>query len=280
MIRGLKMLVCTLGCLWAFLGSWPSLAEEGVSTTVIEASDGSGYILGPDDVLDIQVWEEADLSGTFTVGETGLIDLPLVGEIEVMGRTASVVSEDLRQRLGRDFLVEPQVAVTVETHRSHPVLVQGAIRQPDRYFLSRPTTLLDILAEAGGILVERSSQEVHLMRDDDSDPVIIRLDPLMSSGEGNIQLRAGDIIYVPENEVVYVSGQVVSPGAVTWRDGLTIFQAVTEAGGASPGANMRRAYILRGGERIEVNLRRVIRGRDPDLPLRAEDQLFIDESVL
>ena len=273
MNRGLfyMMLVMSVRCVWL-------MPAEAVAQQ--ESSDSASYLLGAGDVLEVRVWEEEDLSGDLTINESGMIDLPLVGEIAASGRTVDQVSEELRARLAKDFLVEPQVSVSIKTHVSQPVLVQGAVRKPDRYLLSRSTTLLEILAEAGGVLVEKSSQEVHLTRQGGDQTIVVKLDALLSTGEGNVVLQAGDVIYVPENEVVYVSGQVVKPGAVNWRDGLTVIQAVTEAGGASPGANLRKAYVLRGRERIEINLRRVMRGKDADQPLLAGDQLFIDESVL
>ena len=273
MNRGLAYLMLVLGVLWSVMHPGPAAAQD-------PSPDTASYLLGTGDVLEVRVWEEEELSGELTVNEAGMIDLPLVGEVPARGRTVDEVSEDLRQRLAKDFLVEPQVSVSIKTHASQPVLVQGAVRKPDRYLLTRSTTLLEILAEAGGVLVEKSSQEVHLTRGGGSETVVVKLDALLSTGDGNIVLQAGDVIYVPENEVVYVSGQVLKPGAVTWRDGLTVVQAVTEAGGASPGANLRKAYILRGRERIEINIRRVMRGKDADQPLLAGDQLFIDESVL
>ena len=231
-------------------------------------------------MVEIRVWEEDDLSGDFTVGESGTVELPLVGEIQVAGLTIDVVSANLRTKLESGFLVDPQVSVTIKVHASKPVLIQGAVREPGRYLLSRPTTLLDILAEAGGVLTDKGSQEVHLSRAELAEPMVIKLDGLMSGGIGNVELQSGDVIYIPENEIVHVAGQVLKPGAVIWRDGLTVVQAVTEAGGTSAGANLRKAYILRGSQRIELNLRRILRGVTADVVLEAGDQLFVDESVL
>jgi len=177
--------------------------------------------------------------------------------------------------------VDPQVTVRVETFASRKVNVVGAVRKPGVIPLTGPTTLLDILSEAGGVVAERSSQEVQVKRarTGEIEPLVVNLERLLSAGEGNVTLEAGDVVYVPEGAFVFVSGQVGKPGQVPWRDGLTVTQAMVAAGGPVRTANLRKAYILREGGRIEINLRRVMKGKDADVPIQQGDQLFVDESV-
>lgn len=262
--------------LWGALSQAAAAQAEG-GAGVSQA----GYQVGPGDVIKVQIYNEADLSGSYPVGETGGIDLPLVGIYTVAGQDVEEIARGLTEVLEKDFLVDPQVSVQVETFASRKVKVMGAVRKPGVFPLTGEDTLLDVLAAAGGVVTERSSAEVQVKRarTGELEPLIIKLDDLMSRGEGNIELRAGDTVYVPEGVFVYVSGQVAKPGQINWRDGLTVRQAIVAAGGPMKTANLRKAYILRGGERVGVNLRRVLKGKDPDVPMQQGDQLFVDESV-
>ena len=131
------------------------------------------------------------------------------------------------------------------------------------------------------MIIEKSSAEVQVKRarTGEIEPLVVNLDRLLSTGAGNVQLQVNDVIYVPESEFVYVSGQVSKPGPVAWRDGLTITQALIAAGGTNKTANLRKAYILREGHRIALNIKRIMKGRDLDIPVQAGDKIFVDESV-
>lgn len=270
--------------LLVLLGALSQAASAQASTSPADAGSAvsqAGYQVGPGDVIKVKVYNEADLSGSYPVGETGGIDLPLVGIYAVSGQDVEEIARGLTAVLEKDFLVDPQVSVQVETFASRKVKVMGAVRKPGVFSLTGEDTLLDVLAAAGGVVTERSSAEVQVKRarTGELEPLIVGLDDLMSRGEGNIQLQAGDTVYVPEGVFVYISGQVVKPGQINWREGMTVSQAILAVGGPMKTANLRKAYILRSGERVSVNLRRVLKGKDPDVPMQQGDQLFVDESV-
>jgi len=271
MHRILLFFVCLV-----LLASGPARAQDaGEAAEAVDAA----YLIGRGDVLRVTVYDEEGLSGTYTVDETGKVEFPLVGRLDAESQTISSLEASLTRQLGARYLVNPHVTVVVETFGSQRVQVLGAVKKPGPYHLSGYTTLLDILGEAGGINTERSSQEVQVKRAGEDAPIVVNLSKLLTQGQGNIPVRDGDVIYVAESEVIYVSGQVAKPGAVPWRDGLTVTQALTAAGGASSTANLRKVYIMRGGQRNRVNVRRVLKGRDADMRVQAGDQLFVDESV-
>ena len=238
----------------------------------------TAYVVGGGDVLEVKVYNEEGLSGKYTVGSKGGIDMPLVGSINIGGKTVEQVSVTLTRVLASDFLVDPQVTVTVATFSSQPVQVLGGVRKPGTFHLSGPTTLLDMLAQAGGVSPGKSGHEVQIKRKG-NESVIVNLQNLMTEGEGNLNLEAGDVVFVSEGEFVYVSGQVSKPGSVLYRQGLTVTQALTACGGASKTANLRKGTILRDGEKLEVNFHRIIRGRDQDVDVEVGDQIYVDESV-
>ena len=264
------------------VGQQMNASPAAGSSWAVQASGSTtvnSYRVGQGDVLSVQVYDEADLSGEFEIGQGGGFDYPLVGWVKVETRTVQEIGALLQRRLGQAYLVNPQVNVRVSTYASQPVKVIGAVKSPGVFYLERETTLLEMVATAGGVASE-SSMEVHLMRGGKGQPAkVIPLDLLFGAGEGNEVLRSGDVVYVPEGLMVYVAGEVNEQGAIAWQDGLTVTQALARAGGTTGTAKLRDAYILRSGDRILVNIKRVIQGADPDLRLQPGDQLFVQESV-
>jgi polysaccharide biosynthesis/export protein len=251
-------------------------AIRSAAADAADALDGAVYRIGPGDVLAIRVLGEDDLSGKFSVSPEGVVNLPMVGSVPAGGNTAQQFAGILKGLLARDYLVDPQVDVKVEGFASRPVQVLGAVRRPGTYFLSGPTRLLEIISLAGGVLNDKSSAEVRISRDNGGEPQIVDLDQLLSHGEGNVHLRAGDLVNVLEGKVIYVNGEVHHPGAVPWRGGITVSRALALAGGAKGTANLRHAYILREGETLPISLKRIFKAKDKDIVLRPGDQLLVE----
>lgn len=238
----------------------------------------AGYAVGHGDVLKIQVYGEADLSRSVPVDEAGRIDFPFLGPVSVAGQTADQVAATLRARLQQGYLVDPQVTVWVEAYGSQPVQVLGAVGKPGVYYIRGPTTLLELLGQAGGVN-RQGVNEVRLTRAGEGAVTVLPFEDLVSRGVGNVPLAGGDVVFVPES-LVYVSGQVSKPGSVAFREGLTVARAITEAGGAADAANLGRVTLLRGDQRIRVNVRRILKGKEADVPVLAGDQVVVGESVL
>jgi polysaccharide export outer membrane protein len=97
---------------------------------------------------------------------------------------------------------------------------------------------------------------------------------------GRLLLGRGDVVSIDEGEVVYVGGEVAKPGAIGFVDGMTVTQALMKAGGPTPVAQLKGAYLLRAEDRIPVNLRRMLRGKDGDFTMEPGDRLVIRESPL
>lgn len=242
------------------------------------ASVPAGYQLGARDVVRVEVFEEEGLSGDFEVSDDGTIDLPLVGRMLVSGLSLSDFDLQLTGRLGKDYLVAPQVTVQITRFGSKAVRILGAVKQPGVYPLSGPTSVLELIALAGGMGADGVS-EVRISRKGVVDTLVLRLDEV-ALDETSWMLIEGDSVFVPPPKVVYVAGQVLKPGAVPFGEGLTISQAIILAGGAKTGANLRRVWIKRGDAPIRVNLKRVSQGRAEDVLLRPDDQIMVAESVL
>lgn len=273
---------------FAWVGALPLAraqdAEGGEAAPTAASAAARGYTLGPGDVATVRVYGEDRLTGQYVVEDDGALNLPWVGRVDVRGLTLSEVAVRVADRLRDGFLVNPQVAVEVKSFGSRPVQVLGAVARPGTYFLTGDTDLLELLAMAGGVRSDNKTGtlEVQVKRPLDGQIQLssASLDRLMGGGEGNQAVQAGDVIVVTKGRVVFVSGQVTRPGELPWREGLTVTQALAAAGGPAASARLRRAWLLRGEERIAIDIKAILRGKAPDLKINAEDQLILDESPI
>lgn len=160
------------------------------------------YRLGPGDAISISVWRNPELSVSVPVRPDGHVSAPLIGDVDVGGKTPEAVAETIRERLG-EFVQDPQVSVIVTGVASAEYLtrvrVTGAVREP-RSVPHRPgMTVMDIVLEAGGPTEFASPSRTRLFRAG-TDPRNIDLDAILRRGDlqTNFQLRPGDVITVPE----------------------------------------------------------------------------------
>ena len=218
------------------------------------------YIVGAQDVLTITSYDQADLSGKFTVETDGTFTFPLIGRFKAGGLTLRRVEADLRKRLiDEGFFKNPQVTIGVEQYKSQKVFIVGEVRQPGTYTLSGNMTLIEVLARAGSTLSSASGEAiiVHagseaagptLPTQEDS-PNVTRVE-LRDLQNGvfsqNASLRDGDTIFVPRAESIYVFGQVKNPGAYPLQQRNTsVLQALSLAGGVSDRGTTARIRVIR-----------------------------------
>lgn len=254
-----------------------------------QVDSNSGEIpLGPHDLLTVKVFGVESLDRRTRIGSDGTLSLPLVGEIPAAGMTRRELEAEISRRLADGFIRDPQVSVLVEEYLSRQISISGAVRSPGAVELLRPTTLLEVLALAGGILDDRASEDILIVRKQPNGPprsIRVQRGPLEAGWlEANLRLQPGDLIHVPFEEMleVLVRGRVRQPDRyrVPVSDGVTVLQAVMLAGGTSDGGTGRRAEILRYLENgqavtLKINLKRIRDGKDPDLPLEANDIIVV-----
>jgi len=159
-----------------------------------EAVDPSTYRIGPEDTLAIAVWQNEDLTRTVPVRPDGKISLPLVNDVQVAGLTPMEVRELLRERLA-EYAPDAEISVIVAEVNSFKVSVMGKVQRPDRYLLKGPTTVLDVLALAGGFQDFANEEKV----------VVLRPEPFFVQGR-----QAGQTfrrIYVNYKKVIAAGGE-------------------------------------------------------------------------
>jgi len=238
------------------------------------------YEVGAGDVLEVRVYGEEDLSKNYTLDRDGSLVLPYVGRTPVAGMTANQVAQHIEQRLRDGYLVEPQVTVAVAEYRAKPIQILGEVDEPGVYYLRGERDVPTLLARAGGAPENVTQARVVREVDGQMQSFEINLEAISRGlGVQMIELQAGDTIHVLPPARVFVSGEVKEEGAVPWREGMTAWQALTNAGGPTRTAKIKGAYVLRQGETLEIDLKAVKQGRLEDILLRPDDQLILPESI-
>lgn len=163
------------------------------------------YVLQPSDLLNVQVFQEENLKRDVRVSQEYSITLPLIGKVDVKGKTLRQAEELIRQLYDRDYLVNPQVNVVVVEYSKRSVNVIGQVNQPGAVLFPQEQglTFMDAISRAGGFSRLANRKQVKLTRtnaDGKSETYIINADDLIKSGSSNTwQLLANDIIFVPES---------------------------------------------------------------------------------
>ena len=245
------------------------------------------YAVGPQDLLAITVWGEDDLSGQFTVEADGSFSFPLIGRVQAGGLSVRAIEDALKTRLVAGFLRNPQVSVVVAEYRSQHIYVVGEVRNPGPYPLTGEMTLIQALAsagsatpEAGGeVLIVRSRPGERpggpILPDEQEAAEVVRVD-LADLQRGilprDVTLRDSDTVFLPRAPLVYVFGQVRTPGAYPLKKGTTVLQALSLAGGvADRGATGRIRVVRQAGERtVEIRVQL-------DDPVEAGDTIVVPE---
>lgn len=241
------------------------------ATALSQTQSAANYVIGPQDVLFINMFDQADLSGKYTVEADGTFSFPLIGRVKAAGLTLREFEQELKKQLADGFFKNPQVSVAVEQYRSQRVFVVGEVRQPGPVSLTGGMTLIEALSRAGSTLPS-SSGEVAVVRLKDHKPVagptlpgandateVIRVSiRTLESGvmSQNVELQDGDTIFVPRAESIYVFGQVKNPGSYPIQRDTSVLQALSLAGGVTENGAMNRIRIIRmvGDKRTEIKV--------------------------
>jgi polysaccharide biosynthesis/export protein len=160
----------------------------------------SGYSIGPGDVLEITVWKNTDLTRRLTVLPDGTVSFPLVGDLDIAGKTVAQVRNELEKRLAR-FMKDPILSVLVQQVNSLHVYVIGKVNRPGRLILNTDINVMQALSMAGGLNTYAKTNKIKIFREGETDTVIFdfRYDDVAEGKkmEQNIRLMRGDVVVVP-----------------------------------------------------------------------------------
>jgi polysaccharide export outer membrane protein len=276
----------------------------------LNSSAPQGIPVGIDDLIHIDVFDVPELSRDVRVSDAGDISLPLIpGRVSVAGLSVFQLQERLAQLLIDNGLVShPQVSVFVKERNSQPVSVIGAVNRPMVYQVVRPTTLLEILAAAGGITDDAGSQ-INISRpaqrgvpeiqpasetsntNAGQQVISIRLQDLLESGDSkfNVPVYGGDVVSVPRAGIVYVLGAgITQPGGYVVQshgDQITVLKAVALARGLTGYAKADSAVIMRTnpltGQKVEIpiHIQKIEKQHAEDVVMLSNDVLYIPDSA-
>lgn len=177
-------------------------SKKVIQDTVVHSTD---FLLGPEDVLEITVWRNQDLSRQTVVRPDGMVSMPLIGDVLASGMTATQLAAKIADKL-KEFKESPAVSVSVKEVNSYNVFILGEVQKPGKYQLKSHTSVLQAIALAGGFTLYASKNKMQVVTAEvngDGQPhevrIPVRYDQLLSGkGErGNFVLRSGDIVVVP-----------------------------------------------------------------------------------
>lgn len=275
------------------------------------------YTIGATDVLQISVWEQAQLSGTVPVRPDGKITLPLLGDMQAAGLTPMALSNEIAQKLGKFLKGGAQVSVAVVEFNSQKISILGQVSKPGKYNFAIIPSIMEILTEAGGPLPTADLTAVKVFSKEQGKRVItVDLDAVLK-GEDTLplpQLHSGDAIYIPPKAdepppqepatldtatdveestieddqpsmiTIDVLGQVPLPGRLEFEHRPTIVEVLTKAGGVADSFLLGRVRVVRGdatsGGMIVVDVAKFLESGDYSLlpELDSGDIIYVPQA--
>jgi len=247
----------------------------------------AGYLIGPGDILNIEVWNHPDISREVAVDYRGEIKLPPIRRMSVMAFTTYQLEEALTKSLSK-YLIDPIVFVNVKEFNSQRIIALGEITT-GMYSLKRKTSLVEFLGQIGGPTANANVSKIKLIKKDGEISVYdlneLIGDPIKSE---EVLVSAGDTVYVPPLEMnrVSVLGEVETPKMIVVKGQLTLVEAVTEAGGFTENAVKSSVIVLRGElgamKGYRVNMARIFKKGDIGLNIELEpgDIVYVPKSFI
>jgi polysaccharide biosynthesis/export protein len=259
-----------------------------LSLSSIAAPQKESLLIGPGDVLHVQVFDTPELDGHARVTDSGELPLVLGGNVKVAGCTPAEASRAVENVLSEGhLLLKPRVLVTIEEYATQKVTILGEVKAPGAYAINTPRSVLEVLTLAGG-LSDLAERKIEIERHGTHE----RVTYFVSNSAGSafdtaIEVNPGDTILVPKAGIVYVLGDVVHPGGYTMTNNnaqLTVLQLVARAGGTNRSAVPSRARLIRrsGGSYTDESLALsgMQKGKRADVPLQADDIVWIPFSYM
>jgi polysaccharide export outer membrane protein len=252
------------------------------------------YYLGYHDILRITVFGRqdpvkgvSDIVRDTEIRDDGKISYPLIGDIWAVGLTIPELQRNIVEKL-KEYIAVPKVDIQIIKYGSRDVSILGEVREPQIIYLRGKTTLLEAIAQAGGLTENANLKGSYVIRKNKIIP--IDLYALMIEGDlkYNIELKRKDVVYIPnvQDQRVYVVGEVNSPGIVPFAGKiLTLAEAIASAGDFKISAKKRNVKIIRGGLEnptiITVDFNKITKGDlTENIALHSEDIVFVPASLV
>jgi len=236
-----------------------------------QTNEYKGYMLGPDDSVQVIVYGQSEFNVTTRVKADGTIVMPLIGIVKASGETNITLAKAITDKLvAGGYLKEPLVNIEVGSYISRSVNIAGAVTAPGIVPLDRPYHALEALLKAGWVRSDGATF-VYLRRQGQPER---KLDvEQLVRGEANSDplLVPGDTLFVPPAETFFIYGQINAPGMKGILPGMTIRQAIALSGGVTPSGKADKVGLVRGdGKEIDA---------DPSMKVQKGDVIIIKERL-
>lgn len=251
-----------------------------------EETQDSTYILRPNDIIRLDVYEEPDLSGAVRILKTGQASFPLIGSLEISGLSISAASTKIRDLYAQDYLVDPKLNLTVQEYATDFISVIGAVRNPGQMAIpvSGNLDLAAAMATAGGLAETADPNAILLVRASGANSTF-SLSSIVNGPNGSVRLDPGDRIIVNQSAFVGKSltilGQVGRQGPVPFpvNGRLDLVSAIAFAGGLSGLANPKKITVNRKGKIITLDYREISQRGDQPFMLQPDDIIIVAERL-
>lgn len=269
----------------------PPVWNAPASSAPLDSAAQQAAIPGPiqpGETLDIAEYHTPEFHSQVRVSANGTVTLPMIGEIKLIGLDEQAAAAAIAAALlDKGMLLHPQVTVLVTTFVGQDVTILGEVTRPGVYPYGPHHSLLDLISAASGLSPSAGGLVNITHRDDPSAPQMVTLDFGQSSAgpQQNPDLRPGDTVQVSRAGLVYVIGAVNRPGGFTLdpTHTTTALQALSLAWGPSQTASLPKAMLIHarddGRTVTTLNIKRMLRGQDPDIPVSERDILFVPDST-
>ena len=246
------------------------------------AQAGLDYSLGAGDAIRVQVFQNPDLTIEARVSETGTINYPLIGAVQLGGLTIAAAEKKIADALRTGgFVQKPQVNIVLVAVRGNQVSVLGQVNRPGRFPLETfNTKVTDMLAAAGGatqlgddVVIITGIREGKPFRKEIDLPALY----LGSSQADDVIVQGGDSIYVHRMPMYYIYGEAQRPGSYRVERGMTIRQALAQGGGPTIRGSQHRMRLHRKNAAGVVEV--IMLEKNLDGPILPNDVLWINESI-
>ncbi len=253
----------------------PAMPAPAASTAAV-----AERMLGPGDNIRITVYQNPDLTTETRVSESGVVNMPLIGEI-ALGSMSTSAAQDLIERRLRDggFVLRPQVTIQTLQIRSSQMSILGQVARPGRYPIeSVGSRVSEMIAAAGGVL-PAGADVVTLVGQRNGAPIKLDIDlpAILQAGRSELDttVQNGDIVYVDRAASYYIYGEVQRPGQFRLEKGMTLMQALAQGGGLTPRGTERGIRIHR---KNAAGATEIVEAKLTD-PVRRDDVIYVRESI-
>lgn len=257
-----------------------AFAQNAPATNAQPSQARPEHTLGPGDVIRVSVYQNPDLSAETRLSENGQITFPLIGAISLDGLTATGAEQRIAKAL-RDgnFVLKPQVTVSLVQVRSAQISILGQVAKPGRYPIETVNSKVSEMIAAAGGVTPTGSDVVTLVGTRNGKPVRIEIDlpAILQGGKNELDMVVtnNDIIYVDRAPQLYIYGEVQHPGVARLERGMTVLQALAQAGGLTQRGTDRGLRIHR---RDASGATRIIQPNMNDMVER-DDVIYVRESL-